>query len=152
MIVVVCHDTVIVTIITVSFLEAGSDVIGTATYQASVDGICKHLSCSSSDALDVIRKAATIARDARDEFWQNHVKHGAEGTFLHNNNKSLFSEVSSPLDHSKHCTSSHSRPFHSDINFIHVRGIHSRTAITARRLFTHIRPNVYSQVLICTAE
>ena len=55
-------------------------MIATATYQASVDGIRKHLDCSSSDALDVIGKAAAIARAARDEFW--HVRHGVEGMFL----------------------------------------------------------------------
>jgi len=69
---VIVHQTVVVG----RFLEAGADVIETATYQASVDGICRHLSVAPSEALDVIAKAVAIAREARDEFWENHVKKG----------------------------------------------------------------------------
>lgn len=57
-----------------SFLEAGADIIETATYQASIDGICRHLRIAPTEALGVIANAVAIAREARDEFWENHTK------------------------------------------------------------------------------
>lgn len=57
------------------YLEAGCDVIETATYQASVVGLQRHLSTAdvavdSSKALDIISQAVQICVHARDEFWQ----------------------------------------------------------------------------------
>lgn len=46
------------------FLRAGSDVIETNTYQASVDGFCKYLGVTESDSLDLIDKAVQLAKQA----------------------------------------------------------------------------------------
>ena len=61
----------------------------------------------------------------------------------------LNSEVSSPLDRSKHFRFTHGRPDHSDPNSF---GKHSATLHTERRLVTHISTAVYSQEIISTAE
>lgn len=58
-----------------SFLSAGCDIIETATYQASVVGLQRHLSTAedavdSSKALEIIGQAVEICLHARDEFWQ----------------------------------------------------------------------------------
>ena len=64
----------------------------------------------------------------------------------------LYSAVSSPLDRSKRFTlSSPGRPVHSD-TVLGFSWKHSSHAAIAQRLFTHISTNVYSQVLIYTAE
>lgn len=54
----------------VRFLRAGSDVIGTVTYQASIDGFVQYASVTSEGALDLIRCAVRLAREARDEYWE----------------------------------------------------------------------------------
>ncbi|KAK0183356.1 hypothetical protein PV327_001406 [Microctonus hyperodae] len=46
------------------FLRAGSDIIETNTYQASVDGFCKYLGITESDSLDLIKKAVELAEQA----------------------------------------------------------------------------------------
>jgi homocysteine S-methyltransferase len=53
-----------------SFLQAGADLIETATYQASVTGFIKHLGVCSTEAENLIKKAVNIARNARDSYWQ----------------------------------------------------------------------------------
>jgi len=58
-----------------SYLEAGADMISTATYQASIMGFVKHLSVSSSDAEQLLRKAVSICVTARDNFWRNSENH-----------------------------------------------------------------------------
>ncbi|XP_057340269.1 homocysteine S-methyltransferase-like [Microplitis mediator] len=46
------------------FLRAGSDIIETNTYQASVDGFCKYLGVTEADSLDIIVKAVDLAKQA----------------------------------------------------------------------------------------
>ncbi|XP_015112979.1 uncharacterized protein LOC107038402 [Diachasma alloeum] len=46
------------------FLRAGSDIIETNTYQASVDGFSKYLGMSEADSLEFIRKAVDLAAQA----------------------------------------------------------------------------------------
>jgi len=58
-----------------SYLRAGADFISTATYQASVMGFMKHLSVSSSDAEQLLRKAVSVGLEARDNFWQDSTNH-----------------------------------------------------------------------------
>lgn len=50
------------------FLEAGADVISTASYQATVTGFMR-LGLSESESVDLIRQSVQLARAARDEFW-----------------------------------------------------------------------------------
>lgn len=51
-----------------SYLDAGADVIITASYQASVEGFVKK-GFTPEHAKDLIRLSVTLAKDARDEFW-----------------------------------------------------------------------------------
>ena len=51
-----------------SFLLHGADIITTASYQASVNGYQKHLGVSASEALDLIGKSVTIAKEAKEWF------------------------------------------------------------------------------------
>ncbi|XP_074108248.1 betaine-homocysteine S-methyltransferase [Cotesia typhae] len=46
------------------FLRAGSDIIETNTYQASMDGFCKYLGVTEADSLDIILKAVDLAKQA----------------------------------------------------------------------------------------
>ncbi|XP_020278244.1 uncharacterized protein LOC109851982 [Pseudomyrmex gracilis] len=52
------------------FLRAGADVIETATYQASVPGLTKHLNISERESLDLLAKAVSLARKAVDVYIQ----------------------------------------------------------------------------------
>jgi len=63
-----------------SYLQAGADVIATATYQASIMGFMKHLSVDSSKAEQLIREAVALCQTARDNFWQDTANHA--GTTL----------------------------------------------------------------------
>jgi len=58
-----------------SYLQAGADFIATATYQASIMGFMKHLSVSSSEAEQLLRKAVSVCMTARDNFWQDTTNH-----------------------------------------------------------------------------
>lgn len=51
-----------------SFLDAGADVITTASYQASPEGLSHHLSVSHEDALHLIGQSVAIAKQARTEY------------------------------------------------------------------------------------
>jgi homocysteine S-methyltransferase len=51
-----------------AYLDAGADVIITASYQASLDGFMRR-GLSREAAADVIRSSVTLARDARDAWW-----------------------------------------------------------------------------------
>lgn len=48
------------------FFLAGSDVIETNTYQASIDGFVKYLDLNASDSLNLIKEAVELAKKARD--------------------------------------------------------------------------------------
>lgn len=51
-----------------SYLDAGADVIITASYQASVEGFVKK-GFTPEHAKELIRLSVALAKDARDEFW-----------------------------------------------------------------------------------
>lgn len=51
-----------------AYLEAGADVVTTATYQATPEGLARH-GPGASAAEAVLRDAVALARDARDAFW-----------------------------------------------------------------------------------
>lgn len=53
-----------------AFLEAGADIIATATYQASIAGF-ERAGHSTAEALALMRKAVDLACAARDTFWQD---------------------------------------------------------------------------------
>ncbi|EDO40315.1 predicted protein, partial [Nematostella vectensis] len=55
-----------------SFLTHGSDIITTATYQASISGFCKHLGVTADEARKLIQRGVHIARESVDEFWDKH--------------------------------------------------------------------------------
>lgn len=48
----------------------GADIITTASYQASVDGYRKYLHLSESEAIGLIEKSVTIAKEAKEWFLQ----------------------------------------------------------------------------------
>ena len=50
------------------FLQAGADIISTASYQATLPGFMK-LGLSKSEAIDLIAQSVQLARDVRDRFW-----------------------------------------------------------------------------------
>ena len=49
------------------FLEAGSAVIVTVSYQASIDGFMKHLAVSEEEAEKLMKKSVEIAKKACEE-------------------------------------------------------------------------------------
>ncbi|KAL5479331.1 hypothetical protein EMCRGX_G022841 [Ephydatia muelleri] len=51
-----------------SHLNAGASIIITASYQASVAGFCEHLQVSTSEAMGLIERSVSLARQARDDF------------------------------------------------------------------------------------
>ncbi len=59
-----------------SFLEAGADCIITASYQASVAGLCAE-GLSENEARLVLARSVTIAKEARDIFLQSDGKRGS---------------------------------------------------------------------------
>ncbi|XP_064639295.1 homocysteine S-methyltransferase YbgG-like [Lineus longissimus] len=53
-----------------NFLEAGSDIIETNTYQANVNHLCKCLDVTGEEAVTLLKKGVSFALEARDEFWE----------------------------------------------------------------------------------
>ena len=51
------------------YFEAGADCAITASYQASVEGFQRR-GLTGAEALDLIRRSVTLAREARDRFWE----------------------------------------------------------------------------------
>jgi homocysteine S-methyltransferase len=51
------------------YFEAGADVAITASYQASVEGF-RRRGLTTGQALGLIRRSVTLAREARDRFWE----------------------------------------------------------------------------------
>lgn len=47
-----------------SFLEQGSDIIETVSYQASLDGFMKHLGVTEDQAIQLIKNSVELARRA----------------------------------------------------------------------------------------
>lgn len=56
------------------YLNAGSDCITTASYQASFEGFMKR-GTSEQEAKTLIQSSITIARSVRDAFWENEQNH-----------------------------------------------------------------------------
>jgi S-methylmethionine-dependent homocysteine/selenocysteine methylase len=50
------------------YYRAGANVAITASYQASIPGLVKHLSLSEDEAKEVVRKSVELAQKARDEY------------------------------------------------------------------------------------
>lgn len=46
------------------FLRAGSNIIRTVTYQATIDGFVKYLGITKEESLEIIRKAVDYAKEA----------------------------------------------------------------------------------------
>jgi len=78
------------------FLEAGAEVIITASYQASVEGFCEHLKVSEIEAIDLIKRSVTLTQEARDEYVKKSAKQtdiliagsvGPYGAYLHDNSE-----------------------------------------------------------------
>ena len=56
------------------YYRAGAQVAITASYQASLAGLNKHLNLSEEQGKDVIRKSVQLAQEARDEWIEEHTK------------------------------------------------------------------------------
>lgn len=52
------------------YFKAGADIAITASYQATVEGFAQK-GLSKNQAIELIKKSVQIAKDARDEFWEN---------------------------------------------------------------------------------
>ncbi|MFK2824726.1 homocysteine S-methyltransferase [Bacillus sp. B190/17] len=52
------------------YFNAGADCAITASYQATIEGFAQHGLCKE-ETLHLIQESVRIARDARDEFWNN---------------------------------------------------------------------------------
>jgi homocysteine S-methyltransferase len=50
------------------YYRAGANVAITASYQASIPGLIKHLDLSENDAKSVVKKSVELAKQARDEY------------------------------------------------------------------------------------
>lgn len=51
-----------------SFLQSGSDVVTTATYQASIEGFTRHLGLKPEEAEDLIMSGVRLARESVADF------------------------------------------------------------------------------------
>lgn len=56
------------------YYRAGAQVAITASYQASLAGLNKHLNLNEEQGKDVVRKSVQLAKEARDEWVEEHVK------------------------------------------------------------------------------
>lgn len=56
------------------YYRAGAQVAITASYQASLAGLNKHLKLDGEQGKDVVRKSVQLAQEARDEWVEEHVK------------------------------------------------------------------------------
>ncbi|KAL5116800.1 AdoMet-homocysteine methyltransferase [Pleosporales sp. CAS-2024a] len=52
----------------VDYFRAGANIVITASYQASLPGLVKHLNLSEAEAANVVRKSVELAMAARDEY------------------------------------------------------------------------------------
>lgn len=60
------------------FLSAGSDIISTNTYQASVTGFVKHLGVTPKEGYALIQSAVSLAKKARDIYLETFKEKGVE--------------------------------------------------------------------------
>jgi homocysteine S-methyltransferase len=56
------------------YFRAGANIAITASYQASIPGLIKHLSTSEADAAAIIQDSVKLAQEARDEYVAEQVK------------------------------------------------------------------------------
>lgn len=56
-------------------MKAGADFVTTASYQASIPGFIKHLSVTTSEAVDLFKKSVDLCKSACDDFWQTLENH-----------------------------------------------------------------------------
>lgn len=56
------------------YYRAGAQVAITASYQASLAGLSKHLNLNEEEGKDVVRKSVKLAQEARDEWVEEHAK------------------------------------------------------------------------------
>ena len=62
----------------VRFLDAGAEVIITASYQACVEGFCEFLKVSEEEAVALIKCSVTLAQGARKEYLKKPSQHTAD--------------------------------------------------------------------------
>ncbi|RDD47583.1 Homocysteine S-methyltransferase YbgG [Trichoplax sp. H2] len=65
-----------------SYLNAGADIILTATYQASIPGLVQYANLTEASASAVIAMAVRLAIEARDEFWAEQKACNKNGTLF----------------------------------------------------------------------
>ncbi|KAH6637420.1 homocysteine S-methyltransferase [Boeremia exigua] len=56
------------------YYRAGAQVAITASYQASLAGLSKHLNLDEEEGKDVVRKSVKLAQEARDQWVEEHTK------------------------------------------------------------------------------
>ncbi|KAM5181877.1 uncharacterized protein ACMZJ9_002293 [Mantella aurantiaca] len=85
-----------------SFLRSGSEVLSTATYQASIKGFVQHLGMNVDEAAELFKVAVSLAKEAAEEFnMQSSEKRniliagsvGPYGAFLHDGSEYTGSYV-----------------------------------------------------------
>lgn len=54
-----------------SFLQCGSDILTTATYQASIEGFTKHLGLKPEEAEELLMSGVRVARESITDFMAN---------------------------------------------------------------------------------
>lgn len=56
----------------VFIILAGSDIISTFTYQASIEGFTQHLNKTETESINLIKSAVGLARTAIEKFKETH--------------------------------------------------------------------------------
>ncbi|KAG6460761.1 hypothetical protein O3G_MSEX012191 [Manduca sexta] len=60
------------------FMRAGSDIVETNTYQASVGGFVKHLGLTPERGFELIKTAVGLAKKARDKYLEECIENGSK--------------------------------------------------------------------------
>lgn len=55
-----------------AYLLSGADIVSTATYQATVEGIARNFLASTEDATEIFQNGVRLVCDERDKFWAEH--------------------------------------------------------------------------------
>lgn len=69
------------------YYRAGAQVAITASYQASLAGLKKHLNLNEEQGKDVVRKSVKLAQEARDEWVEEHAKGRISSEISHIRNR-----------------------------------------------------------------
>lgn len=64
------------------YYRAGAQVAITASYQASLAGLSKHLNLSEEQGKDVVKKSVQLAQEARDEYLKERDQEKSEGLWI----------------------------------------------------------------------